>query len=425
MLMFHAEVTFGYPLDGTERTGIMRLEADLLVQQGKAPGLELPPGALLNTEQVQLRLLSRPDLKLPEPDADFTAEVVNILGNHADDWGIAVLDLSDPNHPAYAEHYADRRFNPGSVGKLMVAMALFDALAELYPDENSRMELLRKTEVVADSFIKYDDHKVPFVNSKKRLYYHPLRVGNRNNLWSYLDWMLSPSSNAAASTVMEQLLLLRHFGLDYPVSPEHSSEFWRETHRATLGTLLSTSIENGLVASGLSPDNLWQGKFFTNYGKRKVPGSRSYATPRELMRFLLHLEQGKVVDPFSSLAIKRLLYMTERRIRYAASPALKDAALYFKSGSLYRCKEEPGFLCGKYRGNVVNRLNSVAIVEWPAENPSLFYMVAVTSNILKENAAVAHQTLATRLHRLMQRRHPSGGSVKNQVIHGNDKLVQP
>jgi hypothetical protein len=212
---------------------------------------------------------------------------------------------------------------------------------------------------------------------------------------------------------MEQLLLMRQFGLDYPVSAEQSSVFWRKTPRATLGELLRTSIDNGLVASGLNPDKLWQGKFFTNYGKRKVPGSRSYATPRELMRFMLHLEQGKVVDPFSSLALKRLLYMTERRIRYAASPALKDAALYFKSSSLYRCKEEPGFKCGKYKGNVVNRLNSVAIVEWPAENPTLFYMVAVTSNILKENAAVAHQTLATRLHRLMQRRHPSGGSVKD------------
>lgn len=412
LLVLQTTVTMGYPLDGAEHTGIMRLEADLLVQQGKAPG-QVPSGALLNTDQIQLRLLARPDFQLPEPDMEFTAEVVKLLGKHTDDWGIAVLDLSDPNHPAYAEHYASRRFNPGSVGKLMVAISLFETMAKLYPDEISRMRLLRNTEVIADKFINYDSHKVPFVNSKKRLYYRPLRIGDRNNLWSYLDWMLSPSSNAAASTVMEQLLQLQYFGLDYPVSPEMSSVFWHETPRATLGGLLSTSMRNGLVASELNPDNLWQGKFFTNYGKRKVPGSRSYATPRELMRFLLHLEQGKVVDPFSSLGIKRLIYMTERRIRYAASPALKDAALYFKSGSLYRCKEEPGFQCGKYKGNVVNRLNSVAIVEWPAENPSLYYMVVVTSNVLKVNAAVAHQTLATRLHRLMQRRHLSGGSVKD------------
>ena len=425
LMALHGTVTAAYPLDGAERTGIKRLEAERLVQQGKARGLQLPPGALLNTDQIQLRLLSRPDLQLPAPDADFTAEVVKLLGKQADEWGIAVLDLSDPDHPIYAEHRANRRFNPGSVGKLMVAMALFKTLADLYPDDAARIQLLRNTEVVADHFIEYDKHNVPFVNSKMRLYYRPLRVGDRNNLWSYLDWMLSPSSNAAASTVMEQLLLLQHFGRDYPVSPQQAAAFWHDTPRATLGRVLSTSIRNGLVASGLNPDNLWQGKFFTQYGKRKVPGGRSYATPRELVRFLLHLEQGKVVDPFSSLAIKRLIYMTEKRIRYAAAPALKNAAVFFKSGSLYSCKKEPGFQCGKYKGNVVNRLNSVATVEWPAEDPRLFYLVAVTSNVLKENAAVAQQTLATRLHRLMQRRHPRGVRLEDQLIHHHDELAQP
>ena len=409
LLGLYGAAIAAYPLDGAERTGIMRLDGGRLVQQGKARGLQLPPGALLNTDQIQLNLLSRSDLQLPEPDADFTAEVVKLLGEHHGEWGIAVLDLSDSDHPVYAEHHADHLFNPGSVGKLVAAMALFKTLADLYPDENARMQLLRSTEVVADDFINYDDHDVPFVNSKNRLYYRPLRVGDRNNLWSYLDWMLSPSSNAAASTVMEQLLLLRRFGPAYPASPEQAAAFWHDTPRSTLGGLLSTSINDALVASGLSADGLWQGKFFTQYGQRRVPGGRSYATPRELLRFLLHMEQGKVIDPFSSLAIKRLIYMTEKRIRYAASPALKDAALYFKSGSLYSCKQEPGFKCGKYKGNVVNRLSSVAIVEWPAGNPKLFYLVAVTSNVLKENAAVAQQTLATRLHRLLQRRHLSGG----------------
>lgn len=413
LIALYSTITAAYPLDGTEHTGIARLDASLQVQQGKVRGSQLPPGALLKTDQIQLRLLSRPELTLPEPDADFTAEVVKLLGEHAGEWGIAVLDLSDPEHPIYAEHHAERRFNPGSIGKLVVAMALFKSIADHYPEESARIQLLRKTELEADQFINYDDHKVPFVNTKKRLYYRPIKVGDRNNLWSYLDWMLSPSSNAAASTVMQQLLLLQQFGRDYPVSQERATAFWRDTPRATLGRLLSTSIENGLMAGGLSKDDVWQGKFFTKHGKWKVPGGRSYATPRELLRFLLHIEQGKVIDPFSSLAIKRLIYMTEKRIRYAASPALKDAALYFKSGSLYNCKKEPGFVCGKYKGNVVNRLNSVAIVEWPAEDPSLFYLVVVTSNVLKENAAVAQQTLATRLHRLIQSRHLRSGRSKD------------
>jgi len=95
------------------------------------------------------------------------------------------------------------------------------------------------------------------------------------------------------------------------------------------------------------------------------------------------------------------MYITQRRIRYASSPALNDAALYFKSGSLYRCQAEEGYVCKKYMGNRDNLMNSVAIVESPAGEPRMYYMVALTSNVLKKNSAVEHQTFATRLHRLL------------------------
>ena len=150
-----------------------------------------------------------------------------------------------------------------------------------------------------------------------------------------------------------------------------------------------------------------QGSFFTAEGKRRVPGpGSSYGTARELMRYILRMEQGRLVDEFSSREIKRLLYMTERRIRYASSPALRDAAVYFKSGSLYACKKEEGFTCGKYRGNVRNYMNSVAIIESPAGDTRLDYMVTLISNVLRKNSAVDHQTLATRIHRLIQAAHP-------------------
>lgn len=126
------------------------------------------------------------------------------------------------------------------------------------------------------------------------------------------------------------------------------------------------------------------------------------------MQYLLRLEQGRLVDVFSSREIKRLIYMTERRIRYASSPALNDAAVYFKSGSLYRCKPEPDFVCRKYQGNVDNLLNSVAIVESPAGERRLYYLVVVMSNVLRKNSAVVHQTLATRIHRLLEAMHPRG-----------------
>lgn len=84
--------------------------------------------------------------------------------------------------------------------------------------------------------------------------------------------------------------------------------------------------------------------------------------------------------------------MTDRRIRYATSPRLTKAAVYFKSGSLYKCKKEEGFECKKYMGNVENYMNSVAIVEHP---DGTVYMVALMSNVLKKNSNIDHQTLAT------------------------------
>jgi hypothetical protein len=157
--------------------------------------------------------------------------------------------------------------------------------------------------------------------------------------------------------------------------------------------------------NGLDIERIRQGSFFTRTGKQHVPGTSSYADARELTRYLLLLEQGRLVDEFSSREIKRLLYMTQRRIRYASSPALADAAVYFKSGSFYRCRPEPGFTCGKYQGNVVNWMNSVAIVESPAGARRHFYLVTVMSNVLRRNSAVEHQTLGTRLHRLIESAH--------------------
>ena len=53
-------------------------------------------------------------------------------------------------------------------------------------------------------------------------------------------------------------------------------------------------------------------------------------------------------------------------------------------------------------GNRDNLMNSVVIVESPAGEPRMFYMVTLTSNVLKKNSAVEHQTFATRVHRLLQ-----------------------
>ena len=406
-LLLNAAIAYAYPLDGDDHTGITRLEGYRLVQEGKIRGLHLKKGARLKTEQVDLRLQANATLTLPAVDPQFQEDVLAWLGINADKYTISVLDLTQPNQPQYAEHNAHQEFSPGSVGKLMVAMALFQELADLYPDDHvAREQILRNSMIVADKFIRYDEHDVPFWNvERQQLIHRPLQEGDTANLWTYLDWMLSASSNAAASMVMKQLLLLKHFGKRYPVPESEANTFYQNTSKAQLGRVLAEVMQRGVNGSGLNTNRLRQGKFFTREGKRRVPGLRSYATPRELMRFLLHLEQGKVVDTFSSREIKRLMYITQKRIRYASHPALNNAAVYFKSGSLYGCSPEPGYKCGKYKGNRINLLSSVAIIESPAgAEQQLFYLVVVSSNVLKENSAVAHQTLALRLHRLIEKR---------------------
>jgi len=124
-------------------------------------------------------------------------------------------------------------------------------------------------------------------------------------------------------------------------------------------------------------------------------------TARELARYLLHLEQGLPIDVFSSTEIKRLICVTERRIRYASALALADDAVHFKSGSLYQCAPEAGFKCVPYAGNVKNFMNSATVVESPAQDRELVFISTLVTNISRKNAAAEHQALATRLHRAL------------------------
>jgi len=404
ILMAWAGQGWSYPLDGYPYTGILRLEGFRLAQKSQVQGIKIHAGARLDSDQVDLRLAERLDFELPQIDADFTGAVEKFLGDEADHYAVAVLNLSDPDNPKYAEHNGSQPSNVGSVGKLLVALGVFQALADIYPDDiDGRLKILRSATVTADHFIQTDHHIVPFWNvGAKKISYRPLQIGDRASLWTYLDWMLSASSNAAASMVIKELILLVHFKDQYPPGDGQSQNFFSRTSKKELTALLFRALQEPITRNGLDLEHLRQGSLFTWKGKQLVPGTTSYASPRELMRFMVKLEQGKLVDAFSSREIKRLIYMTQGRIRYASSPALNSAAVYYKSGSLYKCQAEPNFKCGKYQGNVVNRLASLAIVESPAAKRQLYYMVVVMSNVLRKNSAVAHQTLATRIHRLIE-----------------------
>lgn len=412
VLLGLAAAAGGYPLDAYEDTGIGRLEEARRVQAGDLPGVKQPRGALLSRTDVDLRLVGH-TYDLPPPDADFTRQIGALLGEYADRYAISVLDVSTPDAPRYAEINGDLLRNPGSVGKLLVALALFQKLADLYPDDEARRwALLKSTVVTADEFVLRDSHTVRrWDRERQQLIRRPLTPGDRGTLLEYLDWMLSASSNSAAAALMKEGMLLTAFGTAYPVSSEEGRRYFAETPRATLSATLGKFIEDPVTRNGLDLSRLRQGSFFTATGKRKVQGTSSHATTRELMRYMLKLEQGRLVDGFSSREIKRLLYSTERRIRYASSPALFNSAVYFKSGSLFGCKPEPGFVCRPYAGNVRNFMNSAVIVEHPAQERRMHYIVTLTSNVLRRNSAVDHQSLATRIQRLMEKLHPAGAAV--------------
>jgi len=241
----------------------------------------------------------------------------------------------------------------------------------------------------------------------RKLVRRPIQAGDQGSLFEYVDWMLSPSSNSAAGMVMREAMLLRQYGKDYPPSEAEIRRFFTQTPKAELTRLFEATFYEPVTRNGLSLERLRQGSFFTAGGKSMVPGAGdSYGTAPELMRYLLRVEQGRLVDAWSSREIKRLLYVTERRIRYASAPQLNEAAVYFKSGSLYECNKALG-PCGQYRGNVKNYMNSIAIVESPAGQRQQYYMVTLISNVLGKNSAADHQALAARIQQLM-----SGASGK-------------
>lgn len=421
LLLGATRLAMAWPLDGYPDTGIRRVEGSRLAHEGLVDDVRQPPGSLLPTAAVQLRLQDYPDLAAPAPDPAFTAELLEVLGENAERYAVALLDLTDPEAPVYAEHRGDERQNVGSVGKVLVALGLFQALADAWPDTARRRQVLRDATLVADDFAQSDHHTIRLFDVATRsLQRRPMRDGDSGSLWEYLDWTLSVSSNSAAAMVQRDAMLLRALGRDYPPPPGAVDRFFRERSRADLTRLYQQTFWDPVPDNGMSLDALRQGSFFTRGGKRRVDGGGdSYATPRGLLDFALKMEQGKLVDPWSSLQLKRLLYVTERRIRYASAPALNSAAVYFKTGSLYRCKAEEGFECRPYEGNVYNYMNALAVVEAPAgeavdapeADRRLHYIVALLSNVPRRNAAVDHQNLGGAIHEMLRRRHQRPGST--------------
>ena len=403
---------YSYPVDGFDETGIPRLEGYYYSLQTPSGKRSFVPGQLLSMMEVGISLQRR-SFPVPPADKAFSQDLAAILGPGTPSFSFAVLDLSDPRNPVYGGVNDQRPFMPGSTGKVLVALALFQELDNLYPSSGEqRVRLLRNSMVTADDFAVPDTHDVPIWHPETRtIDFRPVAPGDRASLWTYLDWMLSASSNAAGSMVLRELVLLRHFGHAYPPEDYERQRFLSSTPRQELAAIVSRSVREAVSRNHLDPDSLYHGSFFTRGGKTRIPSNGSTATARELVRFLLLMEQGRLIDEFSSLELKRLLYSTQTRIRYAASPELDLAAVYYKSGSQFSCRKEPGFGCRQYHGNALNLMNSAAIVEYPAESPQYRYMVVLSSNVLRKNSSDEHARIAADLQRLIEQRHQNRRTV--------------
>jgi len=402
--LLFVHTVFSYPIDGYPQTGIRRLERLRLIAARQLPGPMPVPGALKPVSDVKLNLTGPAGdalNQLPPVDQALQERIDALFPNRDASYSLALLDIT-PGRPArLALRQADRKFSPGSVGKLAIAAGLFSELKARYPDDpGRRQELLRTRMVVADHWIHKDHHNVPVYEPDNRTFTsRPVQDGDTFSLYEWADHMLSASANAAASIVWKEVILMRAFGPEYPPTREQEQRFFEKTPRNVLRDLAVSTVNDPLRTMGIQPKDWFLGSFFTATGQKIVPGGgESLGTPMGLLQFLVAMERGNIVDEWSSLEIKRLMYMTAKRIRFASSPALNNAAVYFKSGSLYRCKPEPGFTCGKYLGNVDNYMNSVAVIEQP---DGRIYLVALMSNVLRKNSAADHQSLATFIDRIL------------------------
>ncbi len=404
-IVFSAELVQAYPIDGYLFTGIRRLFRLQFILDGKIKDTKPIPGALKSIKDIKLNLTNEKGDSLNNfdvVDPELQKKLNRLFPNLNESYSICILDITAGKKTRYAERQSDRRFVPGSVGKLAIVAGLFNELQKLYPNSmEKRREVLRTRFTKAGRWAITNIHTVPFFNPETKEFYKRIVQEEDNfSLYEWADHMISVSSNAAASIVWKELILMRAFGQEYPVSVEKEKEFFSKTPKKELTAIAMAVVNEPLAEIGIAEKEWHLGSLFTSEGKRIVPGEGgSFATPFGFMKYLVALERGKIVDEESSLEIKRILYQTDRRIRYAQSPELRSAAVYFKSGSLYKCKPEPNFVCKKYMGNVENYMNSVAIVEHP---DGTTYMVTLMSNVLRKNSGTDHMYLASQIDKIIR-----------------------
>ena len=397
--VFSFGFTIYYPIDGYQSTGIARLYQLHKMVQDSVENRRIPAGAYKKLEDIKLNLLSRKDDSLSTilvEDEEFSKSIRRYLPGAG--YSATVLDISNPDSLKYAAYRESAGYQPGSVGKIAVLTALFDQLKKLCPNSfDARTGLLKNKRVSARYWGTGDHHTIPIYDIEKdKLTRRRVVASDTFSLYEWADHMVSVSNNGAASVVWREALLMAAFGEHYETLTEEQAEtYFKETPRDSLTNLANDIVNLPLRELGIGKDEWRLGSFFTAAANKYVGDKGgSIGTPVGLMKYLVKLEQGNVVDRQSSLEIKRLLYMTDRRIRYAASPRLDSASVYFKSGSFYKCDRNKDPDCGDYAGNVYNYMNSVIIVE---QSDNTKYIVCLMTNVLNKNSAGAHMYLASKI----------------------------
>jgi beta-lactamase family protein len=395
-----------YPIDGNPNTNIRRLDYLQQVVDGEIKGTMPIAGAMKASDDICLNLMNRMGDSLyviPAPDPELQKAINRLFPRLNENYSIALLDITVGRPARYASRKETSGYQPGSVGKLAVLLGFFTELAKIYPDSfELRQDLMCTKEVRAGIWAMTDEHTVSIYNPQtEKLIKRTVQKPDVFLLYEWLDFMMSVSNNGAAAVCWREAILMRVFGKAYPnLTEKQAEEYFNTTPKSELSDLSIAVVNEPLRKLGIGHDEWRLGTMFTNGASSRIPPKGgSIGTPLGLMKFLIALERGLAVDEESSLEMKKLSYMTDRRIRYAAAPALREAAVYFKSGSLYKCRPEEGYTCAKYKGNVDNFMNSVAIVEHP---DGTTYMVALMSNVRKKNSASDHQALAASIDKIVR-----------------------
>lgn len=398
-----------YPIDGYVLTGIKRLVRLQRIISGELKDTKPVAGAQWSVDSIKLNLtgqMTSEVLLLPETDNWLQQQVNSLFPRLDESYSVAIMEITPGKKMRYAQRQEKRGFQPGSVGKLAVITGLFCELENIFPgDFEKRRDLMKTRMVKAGPFGVYDSHTVPFYDPETGKFSKRQVVeSDVFSLYEWTDHMLSVSNNGAASIVWREAMLMHVFGEEYLTLTQEAANAWlKATPRAELADIAINVVNGPLRDLGITEDEWKLGLMFTRGASNIVPGKGgSIGSPAGMMKWLIALESGHLIDEQSSLEIKRLMYMTDRRIRYATAKSLDNAAVYFKSGSLYKCREEEGYACGKYKGNVHNYMNSVAIIE---HGDSLRYMVALMSNVLRKNSANDHMALASQIDKIMMKPH--------------------